>query len=292
MGYRVQSRDTDMVAEQVQIELLRQKGVSGRSKLLRSLLRTNLRLSWSSLRARRPELSHLEAFVWFVELNYGKAVAGVVGQYLERLSKGGEWVGAEKLMIADDLVEALEPVVAVLERLGVAYLIGGSVASSVHGITRATADADLVVDLRTEDVTDFVASLESEYYVSRVAIDEALARYSSFNLVHLATSLKLDFFILKPDNFNQSSFSRVCFARLSDTSERIFRLNSPEDVVLQKLLWYRSAGGVSEKQWLDVLGVLKLQGLALERQYLEVWAESLGIKDLLNLALEEAGQER
>ena len=69
----------------------------------------------------------------------------------------------------------------------------------------------------------------------------------------------------------------------------MYRLSSPEDVVLHKLLWYRRGHEVSERQWRDVIGVLRIQGDALDRQYMETWAADLGIADLLRRAIDESG---
>ena len=94
-------------------------------------------------------------------------------------------------MLSQDLVEAITPVVTVLEQLGVDYLIGGSVASSILGIPRATNDVDLVADLRWEHMAPFIAALETDYYLSEVAFREALELKTSFNLIHQPTMLKV-----------------------------------------------------------------------------------------------------
>ena len=64
---------------------------------------------------------------------------------------------------------------------------------------------------------------------------------------------------------------------------------SPEDIVLQKLSWYKLIPGGSQKQWRDVLGVLKVQGERLDRAYLNQWALTLQLTDLLSGALLESG---
>jgi hypothetical protein len=121
-------------------------------------------------------------------------------------------------------------------------------------------------------------------------MQEALTRHASFNLIHLETGFKLDVFVLKTDPFNQSGFSRARITQLSKADPRLFRLDSPEDVLLQKLNWYRIGGKVSEKQWLDVLGILKMQP-NLDFSYLEKWAEHLGLTEFLAQAKEEARKD-
>jgi hypothetical protein len=195
-------------------------------------------------------------------------------------------------MISQDILEAITPVVEAFEQLGVAYYIGGSVASSVHGIPRTTLDADIVADLRTEHVSFFVERLETDYYVDAEMITKAIERRSSFNVVYLAMMLKVDVFIFKGQRFDNEEFRRARPDSLDTTegaTSRLFYVASPEDIVLRKLEWYKMGGGVSERQWLDVLGVLKLQGQRLEMPYLRRWAEELEVSDLLDRALEDAG---
>lgn len=67
-------------------------------------------------------------------------------------------------------------------------------------------------------------------------------------------------------------------------------LCSPEDTILHKLQWYRAGGGVSDRQWSDVLGVLKVQTNALDRTYLRYWSGELGLTELLEQAFRDAGQ--
>mgnify|MGYP006313502083 CR=1 FL=1 len=149
-------------------------------------------------------------------------------------------------MTAPDIADALAPVVAVFERLGVAYAVVGSVASSAHGVARATLDVDLVADLRIEHVDPFVVGISDTCYVDRDAAREAVRLRGLFNAVHLATMLKVD----NP-------------------------VETPEDTILHKLEWYRAGGEVSERQWGDVLGILRVQLGALDLGYLQRWAGEL-----------------
>ena len=78
-------------------------------------------------------------------------------------------------------------------------------------------------------------------------------------------------------------------AALSEEPVRRVYVSSPEDLILRKLVWYRDGGGVSDRQWRDVLGVLKVQSERLDLAYLGRWAERLGLSDLLSRAVDEAG---
>ncbi|MFK7768188.1 MAG: hypothetical protein AB8B55_13270, partial [Mariniblastus sp.] len=138
------------------------------------------------------------------------------------------------------LVEALEPVARVLYSLDIRFYIGGSVASSFHGAARSTMDVDLVADLSLENVEPFVNRLgKEEFYVSQAAIEDAVNRSSCFNVIHLASSFKVDIFILKSRNFDKSSMNRAALGKVDLQSEFQVPIASPEDTILSKLEWYR-----------------------------------------------------
>jgi hypothetical protein len=190
---------------------------------------------------------------------------------------------------AADALIALRGVVAALDRLGVRHYLGGSLASSAFGIARASLDADLVADLRHEHVAPLADALVADYYVSAAMIAEAVARKSCFNVIHLATSFKVDVFVPKDRRYDRVALerSRKDVLDLADPSTEFF-LASPEDTVLSKLEWFRLGEGVSERQWHDVIGVLRVQGDLLDRTYLSHWAADLGVADLLEQAWREA----
>ena len=193
-------------------------------------------------------------------------------------------------MNAGKIFLALDAVVQAFERLGIRYQIGGSVASSAYGIARATLDVDLVADLGENRIHPFMDLIREGFYVDEDRVRDAVARRSSFNLIHLESMIKVDVFILKLHPYDQAAFSRARLERLEESeSGRQHYISSPEDVILNKLEWYRQGGGVSERQWNDVLGVLKVQQTALDREYLGRWAEELNLVNLLSRALADAG---
>jgi hypothetical protein len=186
-----------------------------------------------------------------------------------------------------DLWRALLPVIEALEAVGVDYAIGGSVASSFTGVARATQDADLAVDLQLGDVRRFLEALGPSFYADRDRAEQAIRSRRSFNVIHLETMYKVDLFIPPDSPFTRSSFARRVQLEVAGIERRVF-VTSPEDIVLHKLVWYAEGNRISDRQWYDLSGVLRIQRDHLDRAYLERWADSLGVADLLRRALVEA----
>lgn len=191
-----------------------------------------------------------------------------------------------------ELFAALRPVIDAFRELGVEYFIGGSVASGVLGEPRQTLDADVVAALLGRHAAPLVERLEKTYYADLPAIIEAIERQGSFNLIHLDSMVKIDVYVSWRSEFARSQFERRIRANLSDAASPLeVYLASSEDTVLAKLDWYRQGGGVSDRQWRDVLGVLKVQAGNLDLDYLRQWAARLSLTDLLQRAFVDAGIE-
>jgi len=181
-------------------------------------------------------------------------------------------------------------VVDALEALDVPYAIGGSFASALHGVMRATMDADLVADLHLEQVEPLTKTLGDAFYADAETIRDAICRHGSFNLIHLATMFKVDIFVSRQRPFDRSQLARRRLHLLSEDPERHAYVTSAEDIVLAKLEWYRMGGEVSDRQWRDVLGVLKVQAGRLDQDYVRRMAVELDVTELLERAQEEAGR--
>ena len=192
----------------------------------------------------------------------------------------------------DEAFQVLLEVTRVLEELDVPYVVGGSLASSLHGIPRSTQDADLVAALRTEHIQPFIGRVEGTFYVSPERVEAAVRRRTSFNLIHLKTMIKVDLFVFSETPLAKQEMARRQALSIPGEPEAHLQIASPEDTILQKLLWYRKGGGVSERQWNDILGVIKVQGRALDLGYLKEWAERSGIEDLLAQAFIDSGMDR
>jgi len=178
-------------------------------------------------------------------------------------------------------------VTSVLERLHVRYFIGGSLASTLHGMVRTTQDSDIVAELSQEHVEEFVIELMSEFYIDKEMITTAIALQSNFNIIHRDSFFKVDIYIPSMQPFVKEQLSRAQRQILSIEPLAEAFVATPEDTILAKLEWYRIGGEVSERQWRDVLGILEVQGERLDFDYLHRWAEALNISDLLDSALIE-----
>ena len=176
----------------------------------------------------------------------------------------------------------------VFDDLAIRYVVGGSFASSLYGIPRATQDVDLVAEIGLPHVEALTNALGDEFYIDAGMIRDAIRRRASFNVIHLATMFKADVFIPRGDAWSHEELSRARCEQFDPPDGRVtIRFASAEDTLLHKLVWYRLGDYASDRQWGDVLGVLKVQSGSLDREYLEHWARLLNISDLLGRAQQQ-----
>jgi len=182
---------------------------------------------------------------------------------------------SEPLVVVAQLARAFDA-------LRIRYLVGGSLASSIYGIPRATQDVDLVADIKLPHIDALVSALRDEFYVDADMIRDAIMRRASFNVVHLATMFKADVFILRQDSWSREEMARARIEHFDMPEGKVaVTFASPEDTVLHKMIWYKLGNQISDRQWGDIMGVLKVQGEALDQEYLDRWAPLLNVSDLL-----------
>jgi hypothetical protein len=181
--------------------------------------------------------------------------------------------------IASDILDVALLVARAIETCGGEYFVGGSVASSLHGEPRATNDIDFVLSLPVGRVQAFADTLGTEFEVDVEMLRNALLRASTANVFYLPLVTKIDFFGRGYEPYDEMEFSRRQIFAVSPGETLVVK--SPEDTVLRKLVWYRSGGEVSDKQWRDIKSVLRVSGEAMDADYLKQWSERLGVEDLL-----------
>ena len=170
------------------------------------------------------------------------------------------------------------------------YTIGGSIASSFAGEPRSTIDIDFVAALSEADVEPLVELLTDAFYVDAAALRRAVLQRSTTNLIHHDTSIKVDIFVAGGTPLDAQQIAR---RRPVEIGGRTLYVHPPEDILLQKLRWFSKGGEISDRQWRDILGIIRTQAERLDREYLSTNAPVLEVSALLDRAMRDAeGDER
>ena len=193
-------------------------------------------------------------------------------------------------MISDTIRVALL-VAEALERCRLRYLVGGSLASAVSGEPRSTIDVDMVIELTESDVAPLSAALGDRFHVDADALLRAVRERSSTNIFHVETSTKVDLFVVVPSALHDRPMDRRQRVQVATDPAAWLYFYTPEDILLQKLRWYRMGNESSDRQWRDVVGIILVQSDRLDVAYLEHTAETLGLSDLLQRALRQVRGE-
>jgi hypothetical protein len=262
--------DTAPEAERMIADIYRRMPTTQKARLVQDAWRRARDLHAVGYRLRFPRASAQDVFGNWLSLTLGPHVPISKGAPVEEMS---------------DLWKLVFDLVHVFDRLKIRCALGGSMVSSIFGKPRYTQDADLTAEPFPGQEAEFMQGLDASYYVSLEAVERAVRERSSFNVIHAASGFKIDVFIAKDTPFERSAYAR---RRLVELGKEPIYLVSPEDIILFKLDWHRLGGGVSDRQWGDILGVLQVQRDTLDFAHLKHWAEQLGLTEALNRARAEA----
>jgi hypothetical protein len=266
--------DTSPEAERVLIDVHRKMSVGQKWLQLGGMLGTGQFLHAAGVRLRNPVANRGDILrEW---------MTNVLGVTLP--------VTMEEPAMSEPLwtLRSLREVIQVFDTLRIPYALSGSMASSLYGIERFTKDADITVEPFAGKEDQLIAAFGPEYYLSLSAIQDALGRHSSFNIINTSTGFKVDVFVCKDQAFEKAAMARRTPLSLPDRPEQPVVVHSPEDIVLFKLQRFRLGNESSDQQWMDILNVLKVQAGKLDECYLDHWAANLGLSDLLARARQES----
>jgi hypothetical protein len=268
--------DTSPEVEERIFEIYRAMPLHRKVDLLRASYRTGRLLHAAGYLRRNPGASNRQIQVDWIRRSLGFVPAVI-------------WPEDERMAASN--ADNLPPLKAVLEafrHMGLAFAVGGSWASSIHGESRLSNDADVTVEPFPGREDEFGAHFDADYYVSVDAVRQANQGRSTFNVLHTPSGFKVDVFIQKPRAYDQMLMRRRVIGVLPEAPAEPLEVVSPEDSILLKLEWFRLGGEVSDQQLRDVRGILKTQTGRLDDAYLDHWAADIGVSDLLAQARADA----
>lgn len=272
-GYRPQASDISIETDIFEFTLLRQRTNSDRLQMSAALTRGARQLCICGLG---------QTHVYLCATEFARAIAqALLG---EHFSPEFTPSGNEVTWIQDSISLGIE-LQNILTDLGIPHYITGGVAAATYGEPRTTRDLDIVIALEPAQLNSLVQRLETEgFYVPGVE-DIRSKRLRTLSITHQETIARADLMVAGSSDFEQGQFNR---RRGIDIPDRgILYLASPEDIILNKLRW--GIQSQSEKQWRDVLGILKIQSQNLDFNYLQQQATLLKLLPALTQAITEAG---
>jgi hypothetical protein len=272
LGYCAQSIDTNINADLVRFHLYRQRTTVERLILGAKYKQNARQLSLECLRQSFPELT-TAAFAQKIAHAWLQAKCPV------------NYIPTNSMSWNQDPTAIASLVAQILNTTNIPYYITGGVAAIAHGEPRATIDLDVVIAIDLADLPALAANFEAQGFYVAGLVDVMTGSLRCLNITHLETIENVDLMISGADEYDLIKFDRKRLYTLPGSGE--VAIASPEDVIITKLIWRRESQ--SDKQWRDILGVLKVQQEKLDFRYLQGWVERFGIEEDWQRAKVEAG---
>ncbi|MFM2064105.1 MAG: hypothetical protein RLZZ507_3776 [Cyanobacteriota bacterium] len=275
-NYQPQSQDTNIEADIYLFQRLRQLTLKQRLEMFISHERGVKKLCLIGIKSRYRNFTIQE-----IRDKFTRAVLG------EKFTPDFQPKGIDENMWIQDSISLAGELHQIFESINIPYYVSGGVASSIHGEPRSTHDLDLVIEINQNQIYLLVKTLEaSGYYCPAGAVEDLQRGYGNMlNITHTETIANADIYITDNSPFAISQMNRRVLVDVEEIPN--FWIASAEDIILQKLRWGK--GSKSEKQWRDVLGIVKLQAENLDYGYLVEWVEVLDLIDEFSEVLTQAG---
>jgi hypothetical protein len=283
---KTQSMDTHPDTEHVLIELLRATSSQKKFRLIQGLTRGHI---WGKVHGwpdHYPVASEQEAAVLYCSLAYGPDAAASVRAALQDQAN---WQ-----IQPVDLMAVMQPALQIFDQFGIFAYVGGSLASSLHGMHQLAQDIDLVLDLPDPAPDQLLTAWRTHYAFDEKRVARALQQRTSFSLIHLTTLCKLDLIVPQAGAFDQEMRRLVAPLVFEEQSPPLF-VASAAEMILWKLRRYRQYaltardGMEDDATWNDLLGMMKVQAHMLDYALLDRWATILDLSPFLAQALIDAG---
>jgi hypothetical protein len=278
---KTQSIDTSPDAERVLIEMIRKASITKRFAFAQSWTASMFEGARLYEQEQHPQASRQETRLLFAEREYGKNLVDKVRQDLQTYG----------IQIANspDYRQAIYPLAEIFEKLDVPYALSGSLASSLHGMQRATLQLDLIADLYQQHTAPLCEQLASQYCFCEEEIKIALEQRVPFiKLIHLKSLLKIVITFPNIPGTGQQLFQRAWHVPLVE-GERTIAVLAPEDVILLLLDKFKRSNERADDLWYDLLAVMKVQGTDLNMFLLREQAAIFNTTELLKRAIDDAG---
>jgi hypothetical protein len=272
LGYCAQSIDTNINADLVRFHLYRQRTTIERLMLGVKYKQSARQLSLECLRQSFPELT-TAAFAQKIAHAWLQAKCPV------------DYIPTNSMSWNQDPTAIAALLAQILNTASIPYYITGGVAAIAHGEPRATIDLDVVISIDLADLPTLAANFEANGFYVAGLTDVLAGSLRCLNITHLETIENIDLMISGREEYDLMKFDRKRLYTLPGSGE--VAIASPEDVIISKLIWRQESQ--SDKQWRDILGVLKVQQEKLDFTYLQGWVERFGLEADWQRAKVEAG---